>query len=152
MTTPQSTMNQLLLIVTIAGYRATMRAADVHSVIELEALTPVPRTAPHVAGLTALRSRVLTVIDCRRSLELAEDHARPMRQAAVVEHEGHFYALAVDGIEDVVEAHSEPMPLNVDLGKGWVRVTLGSVETVEGPMLLIDAARIIAGPEEALAA
>ena len=39
-------------------------------VVELDALIPVPRAAPHVAGLSALRSRVLTVIDCQRSLEL----------------------------------------------------------------------------------
>ena len=63
-------MNELLLIVTIAGERVALPAAAVESVVELDTLIPVPRAAPHVAGLSALRSRVLTVIDCRRSLEL----------------------------------------------------------------------------------
>ena len=57
-------MNQLLLIVSVAGGRVAFPAAKVESVVELDALSPVPRAPAHVAGLSALRSRVLTVIDC----------------------------------------------------------------------------------------
>ena len=56
-------MNELLLVVTIAGERVALPAASVESVVELDTLIAVPRAAPHVAGLSALRSRVLTVID-----------------------------------------------------------------------------------------
>ena len=105
-------MNQLLLIVTIAGQRVAFPAAAVESVVELDTLIPVPRAAPHVAGLSALRSRVLTVIDCMRSLELGmSDCSDGIREAAVVELEGHHYALIVDVVEDVVEALSDPSPV-----------------------------------------
>ena len=98
-------MSELLLIVTIAGQRVALPADAVESVVELDTLIPVPRAAPHVAGLSALRSRVLTVIDCMRSLELgATDCADGIREAAVVELDGHHYALLVDLVEDVVEA------------------------------------------------
>ena len=60
-------MNELLLIVTIAGSRVALPAAAVESVVELDTLIPVPRAPVHVAGLSALRSRVLTVIDTLRS-------------------------------------------------------------------------------------
>ena len=50
-------MNQLLLIVSIAGSRVALPAAAVESVVELEALIPVPRAPAHIAGLSALRSR-----------------------------------------------------------------------------------------------
>ena len=56
-------MNELLLIVSIAGSRVALPAVAVESVVELEALIPVPRAPEHLAGLSALRSRVLTVID-----------------------------------------------------------------------------------------
>ena len=49
-------MSDLLLIVTVAGERVALPAASVESVVELD-LDPVPRAAPHVAGLSALRSR-----------------------------------------------------------------------------------------------
>lgn len=142
-------MTELLLVASIAGRRIAMRAADVHSVIELDSLTPVPRAPVHVAGLSALRSRVLTVIDCRTSLELARvplDEGKP--QAAVVEVEGHLYALLVDGVEDVVEARSGCTPLRTRLGGGWDRTALGMVEADNGPLLLLDVARVVAGPDD----
>ncbi len=141
-------MNELLLIVTIAGERVALPAASVESVVELETLTPVPRAPQHVAGLSALRSRVLTVIDCMRSLELGDtDCSDGIREAAVIELDGHHYALIVDQVEDVVEALSEPAAVRAAMEPGWDRVAQGMVETEEGPLLLIDVTALIAGPD-----
>ena len=139
-------MNELLLIVTIAGSRVALPAAAVESVVELDALIPVPRAPAHVAGLSALRSRVLTVIDTLKSLELGEcDTSVGIREAAVVELDGHHYALIVDAVEDVVEALSDPAQVRAAMGAGWERVSCGMVETEEGPLLLVDVASLIAG-------
>jgi purine-binding chemotaxis protein CheW len=141
-------MNELLLIVTIAGQRVALPADAVESVVELDTLIPVPRAAPHVAGLSALRSRVLTVIDCMRSLELGTTHCvGGVREAAVVELDGHHYALLVDLVEDVVEAQSEPAPVRAAMGPGWERVSSGMVETEAGPLLVVNIAALIAGLE-----
>lgn len=146
-------MNQLLLVVSIAGERVALPAAAVESVVELDTLIPVPRAAPHVAGLSALRSRVLTVIDCVRSLELGQtDSSASIREAAVVELEGHHYALIVDLVEDVVEALSDPLPVRAAMGPGWERVSRGMVETETGPLLLVDVAALIGGLETKVAA
>jgi purine-binding chemotaxis protein CheW len=146
-------MNQLLLVVTIAGERVALPAAAVESVVELDTLIPVPRAAPHVAGLSALRSRVLTVIDCRRSLELGDsDCSSGIREAAVVEFDGHHYALIVDLVEDVVEAVGEPVAVRATMGAGWERVSQGMVDTESGPLLLVDVAALIGGTAEAKAA
>ena len=139
-------MNQLLLIVSVAGGRVAFPAAKVESVVELDAPRPVPRAPAHVAGLSALRSRVLTVIDCQRSLELGSTDLSGLREAAVVEIEGHHYALTVDAVEDVVEALSDPVPVRAAMGAGWERVGLGMIETEEGPLLLVDIDALIAGP------
>jgi len=141
-------MNTLLLIVTIAGERVALPAAAVESVVELDALIAVPRAAAHVAGLSALRSRVLTVIDCMRSLELgATDCTDGIREAAVVELDGHHYALLVDAVEDVVEAQSDPSAVRAAMARGWERVSQGMVETEAGPLLLVDVSALIAGAE-----
>ena len=147
-------MSVLLLIVSIGGSRVAFPSAAIESVVELDTLIPVPRAAPHVAGLSALRSRVLTVIDTVRSLDLGEsDCSDGIREAAVVEFDGHHYALIVDSVEDVVEAMSDPSPVRAAMGEGWERVSLGMVETEEGPLLLVDVAALIAGsPPEARAA
>jgi purine-binding chemotaxis protein CheW len=146
-------MNELLLVVTIAGERVALPASAVESVVELDTLIPVPRAAPHIAGLSALRSRVLTVVDCLRSLELGEtDCPDGIREAAVVELDGHHYALIVDLVEDVVEAASAPQPVRAAMGPGWERVSQGMVESEAGPLLLVDVGALIAGAEVKAAA
>jgi purine-binding chemotaxis protein CheW len=141
-------MSSLLLVVTIGGQRVALPSDAVESVVELDTLIPVPRAAPHVAGLSALRSRVLTVIDCMRSLELGTTEcSNGIREAAVVELDGHHYALIVDLVQDVVEALSDPTPMRAAMGEGWERVSAGLVETESGPLLLVDVAALIAGAE-----
>ena len=146
-------MRELLLIVTIAGNRVALPASAVESVVELDTLIPVPRAAPHIAGLSALRSRVLTVIDCRRSLDLGTtDCSHVVREAAVVELDGHHYALLVDIVEDVVEAQGEPTPVRAAMDAGWERASHGMVETEAGPILLMDVAALVCGNEQRAAA
>ena len=146
-------MKELLLVVTIGGERVALPADAVESVVELDTLIPVPRAAAHVAGLSALRSRVLTVIDCMCSLELGTtDCSDGICEAAVVELDGHHYALIVDLVEDVIEALADPTPMRAAMGRGWERASLGMVETETGPLLLVDVAALIAGAEAKAAA
>jgi purine-binding chemotaxis protein CheW len=143
-------MNELLLVVRIAGQRVALPAGRIESVVELDTLIPVPRAAEHIAGLSALRSRVLTVICCRRSLGLSRPELLDgILEAAVTEVDGHHYALIVDGVEDVLEATSDAAPVRAAMGPGWERVSSGMVETDEGALLLIDVEGLVAGPDAA---
>ncbi len=139
-------MVELLLIVRLAGRRVALPAADVEAVVELEGLTPVPGTAPHVAGLSALRSRVLTVIDSWTALGMEDDSAVGATEAIVVPSGGHTYALLVDQVEDVVEANGAPSAFKASPGPGWSRVASGMVEAGEDLLLLVDPHALIAGP------
>lgn len=146
-------MSQLLLIVMLAGEKVALRADDVQSVIELEMLAPVPCAPPHVGGLSALRSRVLTVIDGQCALGLGRAPNREAgAPAAVVVHDGHAYALLLDRIEGVAGARSDPQPVRTRLGGDWARMSHGVVETDEGPLLLMEVAALIAGPQGVRAA
>ena len=143
-------MADLFLILSIAGERIAFPASQVESVIELDEVTPVPRTARHIAGLASLRSRVLTVVDCRASLGAAS--AAATGEAVVVPSDGHPYALLVDGVEDVVEASAPPSRAGVPLAGGWARVALGTVEAGGDLLLLVDPHALIAGPAAEVAA
>jgi purine-binding chemotaxis protein CheW len=93
---------------------------------------------------------VLTVICCRRSLGLSRPELLDgILEAAVTEVDGHHYALIVDGVEDVLEATSDPAPVRAAMGPGWERVSSGMVETDEGALLLIDVEGLVAGPDAA---
>ena len=139
-------MNDLLLVVTIAGERVALPSAMVESVVELEALTPVPRAAPHVAGLSALRSRVLTVIDGLASLEFGRAPVEGLLEAIIVPSGGHTYALLVDSVEDVIEAQRPPAPIRTPVGAGWDRVAIGTIDADKDLLLLVDPHLMIAGP------
>lgn len=144
-------MNELLLMCTIAGRRAAIPALAVQSVIEVEEITPIPGTPDFICGLTALRSQALTVIDCALALGLDSGCSSAEQRAAVVDVEGHLYALLVDQAYDVGEARGEPVAVPGGFGKGWQHAARGMVETDGGPALLVDVARLVKGPLRAAA-
>ncbi len=145
-------MNQLLVIIEIAGRRAALRTSEVQSVVELDTISTVPRSPPFVLGLSALRSNTLTVIDAAAAIGLPP-HGMPHAgtRAVIVDHAGHRYALVVDGIDDVAEALSDPAPVAGEAGAGWERVSQGLIETDRGPALLIALDALLAGPALAAA-
>jgi purine-binding chemotaxis protein CheW len=136
---------ELLLIVRFAGERVALPAAEVESVVEIEALTPVPGAAGHIAGLAALRSRVLTVIDCLASLDPSRRLPADAREAVMAVVDGHPYALLVEAVEDVVEASSERRPAAA-LAGGWRRIGRSTIEAEGDLLLLADVEALIAGP------
>ena len=136
-------MRELMLMCSIAGRRAAIPASAIRSVIEIEDITPIPGTPPHIAGLTALRSQALTVIDCRVALGFEAIDEVVGARATVVEHDGHPYALLVDDAYDVDEALSEPSDVPGGFGAGWRHAAKGLVETAGGPALTIAIDRII---------
>ena len=142
-------MNDLLVMAQIAGRRCALHAHDVQSVIELGIITPVPRTPDFIAGITALRSQALTVIDCRVALGFSASDWETDARAAAVKIGGHSYALMVDAIEDVTTSVSEPGQVSGGFGPQWSRVATGMIETGIGPALLIDLEALIAGPDAA---
>jgi purine-binding chemotaxis protein CheW len=143
-------MTELLLIVRLAGRRVALPARDVEAVVELEGLTPAPGAADHVAGLSALRSRVLTVIDGLAAL--GQGRTDPdCREAIVVQSEGHTYALLVEEVEDVVEACGSPIQMNAPIGRGWDRVGAGMIDAAGDLLLLVNPHLLIANPPQQVA-
>ena len=114
-------MNELLLMCRIGGRRAAFPALEVESVIEVDAITPIPRAPDYVVGLTALRSQALTVIDCRVVLGLEPTELKSDSRAAVVGCDGHAYALLVDEAYDVDQALSDATQVPGGFGPAWQR-------------------------------
>lgn len=131
-------MKRLMLLCTIAGRKAAIPTQEVSSVIEIEAVAPIPGTAPHIAGLTALRSQALTVIDCRVAMGFESAGDPVGSRAAVIQQDGHLYALVVDDASDVEEVESEVEQIRGGFGPQWERAALGLVETPGGPVVVLD--------------
>ncbi|HWU73325.1 MAG TPA: chemotaxis protein CheW, partial [Sphingomonas sp.] len=83
---------QLFLIAHIAGRGVAIDSAQVESVVDIGAVIPTPRAAPHIRGLAALRSRVVTVIDTHAALGLPKLAIAGSR-AVITVVDGHHYAV-----------------------------------------------------------
>ncbi|MDX3883367.1 MAG: chemotaxis protein CheW [Sphingomonas sp.] len=139
-------MEALHLIVGIAGQRVALAARHVESVVEIDSVTPVPLVVPHIAGLAALRSRVLTIVDTLAALDLGRMDLDDVMQAVIVTIDGHLYGLLVEEVEDVISLADAPSPVCAVLEPGWSRVASGMVEIDGDALLLIDLAALVAGP------
>lgn len=143
-------MDASLLLVEIGGETAAIETSCVQSVVELDAVTLVPCLPDHIDGLCALRSTAMTVVDCRRSLQLPPPETEladeTPRLAVVVDLDGFLYALVVDAVFEVVPCDDEPSEVRTRLAAGWSRVSIGMVQTPTGPAQLLDPAMLIEGP------
>lgn len=139
-------MKALYLIARIDDETVALPATRIGSVVEIDQIAAVPRVPPHVAGLFALRSRVLTVIDTRAALDLGTIAREAPMTAVIVECDGHSYALLVDDVEDVIEA-DPPEACPAMLRPSWRRAAIGTVRRGETAILLIDPAALVAGAE-----
>ncbi len=139
-------MDALKLIARIGDQQIAISADLVESVVEIDAITPVPLAAPHIAGLAALRSRVLTIIDTYAALEMGRSPRDGVLHAIVVTIDHHLYGLLVDEVVDVVEIPGDPDPLHAGLSRGWASAAMGIIEHDGQALLQVDPARIVAGP------
>ena len=136
-------MSELFLLARIAGRRVAIAAQQVESVVDIGEVTPVPLAKSHVRGLTALRSRVVTVVDAPVALGLAEPDRGPASRAVITLVDGHYYALLVEDVEDVALFECAPLASGIALNHGWARVARGVVEPDQEPVLAIDAAALV---------
>lgn len=138
-------MNDLYLVANIAGQRIALTSGNVDSVVHVRKTTAVPLAPPHVIGLAALRSRVITMIDSRLALGLSPAEACEILTTIVVNLDGHQYGLIVDSVEDVCAISGTPTPVRARLGHGWATAATGMLDHDGRSLLLIDPGLLVAG-------
>ncbi|MFN3475433.1 MAG: chemotaxis protein CheW [Blastomonas sp.] len=131
-------MKELYLIAVIAGEKVVIPAEQVDSVVNVRESVPVPSSAPFIAGLFALRSRVLTLIDCQFFVSGEPVDLVPGQPAIVVNIGGCHYGLLVDAVIDVVQSAVSPVPLPGQLPAGWRDIGRALLDIDEATYLLID--------------
>lgn len=135
-------MAELFLIAELAGRRVAFPSSQVESVVDVGEIVPVPRVAPEVGGVAALRSRVVTVIDSRVALGLPRD-GRVRKRAVVAAVEGHSYALLVDSLDDVTPLECFAIGSGVALDPAWKRAVSGLVERDGEPIPVLRPAALV---------
>jgi purine-binding chemotaxis protein CheW len=136
-------MDNLYLIARIADTRVALRSRAIESVVPVGDVVAVPGAPPHVAGLFALRSRVLTLIDPHVVVGLAPTAVAAGQRVIVVEIGGHGYAILADAIEDVCFVNGGEEPAKGRLAPGWARLVEAVVDHDGATLLVVDPAQLI---------
>lgn len=131
-------MKDLFLIAVIAGETVAFPSQRIDSVVKVRDSVPVPSSAPFISGLFALRSRVLTLIDCQYFVTGEPAELNPGQPAIVVDIGGCCYGLLVDEVLDVTPIRTAPLPLPSRLRAGWSDIGRSLLELDGDTFLLID--------------
>ena len=137
-------MTELFLVAAIAGERVAIAATAIEAVVDLWHTVPVPLSADHVIGIAAVRSRIVTVIDAAAALGLRAKATG--NRAIMITADDHRYALRVDAIAEVIAPEGPITAFEPSIGAHWQAVAIGVVAISRGFAVLIDPARLIAGP------
>jgi len=140
-------MSTLYLFARIAGTAVALRTDEIEAVVRLKEVSPVPGVPPHVAGLSALRSRVLTVVDAATLIMGAASAAPPWpdtgRYAVMCDVGGHSYGLLVDGVDDIAAIATPPLPLCGRVDRAWEPHAQGVVENDGRSHFILSIARLL---------
>jgi purine-binding chemotaxis protein CheW len=130
-------MDQLYLFATLAGTRIAVAAEEVEAVVKLTEISPVPGMGAHVAGLSALRSRVLTIVDVAALVHGAPTPPERRGLAIISDISGHSYGLMVDTVTDICTVPGGQLPLRGQLDSDWFPYARAIVERDGEPWLLV---------------
>jgi purine-binding chemotaxis protein CheW len=137
---------EMFLTLTVAGQLCGVPVLAVRDILASQSITRVPLAPKEVAGSLNLRGRIVTAIDLRRRLGLAErppGSARPM--SVVVEQSGELYSLLSDSVGEVVPLRAEGFANNPPtLDPVWREVSRGVHRQDDRLLIVLDVDRILA--------
>jgi purine-binding chemotaxis protein CheW len=144
-------MGGLFLIASISGSAIAIDSARVESVVRIGEIQRVPNCSPLVAGLFALRSRVLTVIDSQFLITGVSQQFDADSIAIVVSVAGHSYALLVDSVADAVNLDDVKYLENVSVDAAWRKIASGVMLHKTQMLMVVEIDNLIAEREELVA-
>ena len=139
-------MNNLYLVARIAGTDVAIPTREVESVVSVGEIVKVPAAPSRVAGLFALRSRVVTLIDGAWIVRGTRQPATPGATAIVSAIGGHIYGFVVDRVDDVLTIGPERIMASGGIAAGWSDVATGVATMEDRALLLVSLERFITAP------
>ncbi|MFB9376967.1 chemotaxis protein CheW [Kineococcus gynurae] len=121
----------------LAGHLFGVPVSLVQEVLTEQPRTPAPLAPGAVAGLINLRGSVVTALDLRRRLRLADRGPDQVAMNVVVRNADEVWSLLVDSIGEVVQAAEgtfEPPP---DTLHGPLRELIKGAYKLDGALLLV---------------
>lgn len=131
-----------VVVFEIAGEEYALPVQNVREILTWQPVTPVPRTAAHVLGITNIRGQVTPVVSLRAILDLDEVEPDQRTRIVVVEQGEDVSGLVVDAVKEVLRVSSRHtnQPSDVVNDAESLRAV---IQTGERLILLLDATAIL---------
>ena len=130
------------LTFTLADQLCAVPVPCVRDVLAPQVVTRIPLATREIAGSLNLRGRIVTAIDLRRRLGLA-DSVEP-RMSVVTEQGGELYALLVDAVQEVLSLSSAEIERNPPtLPPPWSGYSAGVCRRPDALLVLLDVTRLL---------
>ncbi len=139
-------MNDLYLVARIAGTDVAIPSREVESVVSVGEIVPVSAAPRRVAGLFALRSRVVTLIDGAWTVSGRRTEITPGTIAIVSIIGGHNYGFVAERVDDVLTIAPDHIRPPGSIATGWSDVATGVATLEERALLIVSLERFIAAP------
>lgn len=136
-------MKKLYLFACVAGTAIAVRTDEIEAVVKVTNISPVPCMLPHIAGLSTLRSRVLTIIDVAALIYGVATPKQDRPLAIIADISGHSYGLIVDSVSDICAVTDGELPLRGRLSPAWTPFAQSIVENEGVPHLLVTLSNFI---------
>jgi purine-binding chemotaxis protein CheW len=144
--------DKLFLFATIGGAPIAVQAHAIEAVVRLGEVTPIPLAPPHVRGLAALRSRVLTIIDLESRIFGIGERGAPANLAIVADFAPHSYGFLIDAVKDICQIPEGVQPVRGRIDPCWQPFASGFVDYDGQSHLLLTLSDFVVAPGSALAA
>ncbi len=135
----------------LADRAYTLPLESVVQIIPMLKLTPLPQAHPAIAGVMNFRGRTVPVIDMRRYLALPEHRYELHTPILLIEGRlrtrTQTIGLIVDEVQEVLEIPLERIDALSEIlpdGVGKIPMLYGMTHTVNGPLLLLNLAQLLA--------
>lgn len=106
-----------ILTFTIDQTVCGMNILDVHEVTRVSDITSAPGAPGFVEGIVNMRGNIATIVNLGKKLELKPVEKQKENQLIIINLEGEYVGLMIDGIDTVVHAdalEAEPPPANMN--------------------------------------
>jgi purine-binding chemotaxis protein CheW len=143
------TEEQVFVTLTVADQLCGVPVEAVRDILDEQAITRIPLAPAEIAGSLNLRGRIVTAIDLRRRLGLADAPAGTPRMSVVAEQGSELYALLVDQVSEVLSLPAETFERNPPtLPPRWAAYSTGIHRLEDRLMVVLDVARVLALSQE----
>lgn len=139
-------MNDLYLVARIAGTDVAIATHEVESVVSVGEIVPVPAAPKRIAGLFALRSRVVTLIDASWIAAGSRSDIKPGATAIVSLIGGHIYGFLADKVEDVLTIDPGLIRPAGGMSDGWSEVATGVATLEQRALLVVSLEKFVIAP------